>query len=73
MCKRCLEKQMQTQLIFEKHEQREALVAMHAQDLLSALQDIDQTARSVLKHGGDPQAALQHIRSLVNESIVFLE
>ena len=68
-----MERQMQTQLIFEDHEQQEALVAMHAQDLLSALQDIDQAARSVLKHGGDPQAALQHIRSLVNESTVFLE
>ena len=64
---------MQIQLIFEKHEQHEALVAIRSQDLLSTLQDIDQAARSVLKHGGDPQAALQHIRSLVNESMVFLE
>jgi hypothetical protein len=67
------EKQMQVHLIFEKHEQREALMAMFAQDMLTALRDIDNAARNCLKHGGDPEQALQHIRTLVHESMGFLD
>jgi hypothetical protein len=64
---------MRIEIIFEEEQQYEAAVAINAQKLLSTLQDIDNAARSVLKHGGNPEATLQHIRSLVSEATAFLE
>jgi hypothetical protein len=64
---------MRIELIFEDTEQLEALVAMSAPKMLAALQEIDATARGVLKHGADPEAALQQIRSAVFDALAFLD
>lgn len=50
-------------------EKAEASFAMRAMDLWSALHDIDNRARSALKHDGDCVKALEEIRGVVREFV----
>lgn len=48
-------------------ETGEAVAAMRAMELTSALQDIDNRARSSLKYDGDHQRALEEIRRIARD------
>lgn len=51
----------------------EAMAAFRAMRLLGALNEVDETARACLKHGGDPIRALEAIRETCSGALEGLE
>jgi len=50
----------------EDGSEADILSFVHSREIYAALCDVDEVARSALKHGTDPVSALEHIRELTS-------